>query len=407
MVFVSLPVALLALTLWGTAARAQPAEPVFSDTGPDASTYGADRGYPVPSPGTYPPSQENLIGWHTRYDRFRQTRAVPRGEGPASPLRRAEREVDVVYPYDGRYRRLADYLERHPVTGLLIARGDTVLFEHYRYGRRDDDRFLSQSMAKTVVGLLVGVALHEGAIQSLDDRADAYVPELAGAAYGATPIRALLRMSSGVAFRETYEADDDVAKLSRRLWLGAVSALRMFDTRVAMPGERFAYSSAETEVLGLIVTRATGVPLAEYLSTRIWRKLGVEADAAWAVDGSGQELAFCCLVARLRDWARLGLMLAHDGVWNGEQIVPREWVREMTASPGGDGPLGYGYQVWLLPGERRMFALLGIHGQAILVDPASGLVMVQTAVQVRPSRDPASLEGSALWYALVAQHGRP
>jgi CubicO group peptidase (beta-lactamase class C family) len=359
-----------------------------------------------------------MVGWFSHYDRFRTVRPVPRGEAAVSPLRRAAEEADVGYPWEGRYRRLADYLERNPVTGLLIARGDTILFEHYRYGRTDQDRFLTYSVAKTLTGLLVGIALHEGAIRSLDDTAAAYVPDLAGTEYGATPIRALLRMSSGVAFRETYEPDDDVSKLARGLERGAVEALRPFDTRVAPPGERFSYSSAETEVLGLVVARATGVPLAEYLSARVWRKLGAESDAAWAVDPTGQEVAFCCAVARLRDWARLGLMLANDGAWNGEQVVPREWLLEATRAPpdsraGGSGYLppraagGYGYQIWLLPGERRMFALIGIYGQAILVDPASRLVMVQTAVRPRAAGDPASLEGAALWYALVAQLGRP
>jgi CubicO group peptidase (beta-lactamase class C family) len=351
-------------------------------------------------------------GWNSRLDWHWQMRPVPRGDGPVSPLRRAAEEIDILYAYDDRLLRLGDYLDRHPVTGLLIARGDTILFERYRHERTEEHRFLSYSLAKTVTALLVGVALQEGAIRSLDDRAEAYVPELAGTEYGATPIRALLRMRSGVAFRETYLRDDDIGRLFGSLsWpsrAGAVEALRPFDTRVAPPGERFSYSSAETEVLGLVVARATGVPLAEYLSTRIWRKLGAEADAAWAVDAGGQELAFCCAAARLRDWARLGLMLARDGEWNGAQVVPRAWLLEMTTRPeGGRGAGTYGYQVWLVAGERRIFALRGIHGQAILVDPASRLVMVHMAARSRPAGDPAALEGVALWFALVAQFGRP
>ena len=406
-----LPAVLLALVISGVA-WAHPAEPVFSDTGPGAPAYGADRDYPMPDPpAAHLPTQEELVGWHSRYDRFRRMRTVPRGEATVAPLRRAGEEIDVVYPWEGRYRRLADYLERNPVTGLLIARGDAILYEHYRYGRTDEDRLLSQSMAKTLTGLLVGVALHEGAIRSLDDPAAAYVPELAGTEYGATPLHALLRMASGVAFRETYGPDDDSTRLAASLlWpggVGAIEALRPFNTRVAPAGARFAYSSAETEVLGLVVARATGVPLAEYLSMRIWRKIGAEADAAWAIDAGGQEVVFCCFVARLRDWARLGLMLAHDGAWNGEQDVPREWLREMTTLSDGSRAGGYGYQVVVMAGGRRMFALLGIHGQAILVDPQSHLVMVQTAVRVRPAGDPASLEGGALWFALVAQHGSP
>jgi CubicO group peptidase (beta-lactamase class C family) len=395
---VLLLLALLALAPSG-AARAGAADPLQTDAAAPL-LRAAEEVKP-----TFP-----FDGWNARFDNVWGMRPVPRGEA-AVPLRRAAEEIDVLYAYDGRLLRLGDYLDRHPVTGLLIARGDTILFERYRHGRTAEHRFLSYSLAKTLTGLLVGIALQEGLIRSLDDTAAAYVPELAGTAYGATPIRALLRMASGVAFRETYPRDEDLQRLFGSLsWpsrTGAVEALRPFDTRVAPSGERFSYSSAETEVLGLVVARATGVPLAEYLSTRIWRRLGAEADAAWAVDAGGQELAFCCAAARLRDWARLGLMMASDGVWNGEQVVPREWLLEMTTRPEGDRAGVYGYQVWLVAGERRMFALRGLHGQAVVVDPASRLVMVQMAARAQPSGDPAALEGVALWFALVAQFGRP
>ena len=192
-------------------------------------------------------------------------------------------------------------------------------------------------MAKTVVGLLVGIAVQERAIRSIDDLTSAYVPELAGTEYGATPIRALLQMSSGIAFTETYRSGDDVSKLGNDVFApnapGAIAAVKQFNTRVAPPGTQFNYSSADTEVLGLILSRATHTTLADYLSTRIWKKLGAEADAAWDVDPTDQEIAFCCMVATLRDWARLGLMLANDGFWNGQQIVPAQWVIDATTAP--------------------------------------------------------------------------
>ena len=184
------------------------------------------------------------------------------------------------------------------------------------------------------------------------------------------------------------------------------------NTRDASPNTRFAYASSETEVLGLVVSRAVRMPLADYLAARIWQKLGAESDAAWAIDPTGQEAAYCCFIATLRDWARLGLMLANDGVWNGQQIVPRQWLLDATSVPR-DSYLrntiapswGYGYQVWLLPGERRMFLLLGISGQDIFVDPESKLIMVHTAVRKLPVGDPKSPEVVALWYAVVAQYG--
>ena len=137
------------------------------------------------------------------------------------------------------------------------------------------------------------------------------------------------------------------------------------------------------------------------------------AGAAWAIDPTGQETGYCCFIATLRDWARLGLMLAHDGAWNGQQIVPRQWLLDATTVSPKDGYLrntiaqswGYGYQVWILTGERRMFVLLGTNGQDLLVDPESKLVMVHTAVRKQAGYNPKSPEVIALWYAVVAQYG--
>jgi CubicO group peptidase (beta-lactamase class C family) len=360
--------------------------------------------------------QELLVGLHSHYDQVRPVRAVPTSDVP-SPLKRAPRQITPVYAYDGRVKSVADYLSSNPATGLLIARDDTLLYEHYQYARSDRDRFTSWSMAKTVLGLLVGIAVSEGAIGSIDDVASKYVPELRDTEYGVTPIRALLQMSSGILFIETYQPGDDVSTLAAAVFapdgVGGLEVLKRFNTRVAPPGTRFNYSSADSEVLGLILRRAVGVPLAEYLSTRIWKKLGAEAEAAWDVDPTGQEITFCCMVARLRDWARLGLMLAHEGAWNGQQIVPRQWILDATTAvpgsylaPGGQMPtIGYGYQVWLAPGERRRFSLLGIRGQTITVDPGAKLVIVHTAVRLKPANDPGIFEYAALVPAVIAQYG--
>ena len=190
------------------------AGPVFSGTGFDAETYGASEGYPVPSlelrPGSH---QEFMVGFYSHYDKVVPTRTVAKST-TAAGLNRAPNEIVPVYHYDGRQKTIGDYLETQPVTGLLIARGDTILFEHYRYARTDKDRLLSNSMAKTITALLVGIAVSEGAIRSIDDTAATYVPELAGTEYGTTPLRALLHMSSGVAFNErSYQPDNDIFQL--------------------------------------------------------------------------------------------------------------------------------------------------------------------------------------------------
>jgi CubicO group peptidase (beta-lactamase class C family) len=218
-------------------------------------------------------------------------------------------------------------------------------------------------------------------------------------------------MSSGVAYREVSDGNDDSAKLSRALFSpqghGAEQALAQFDRREVPAGTRFHYVGAETETLGVAVARATGSTLAKLLETRVWQPMDAEADATWAVDSRGLETAYCCVSAVLRDWARVGLMLAHDGAWNGRQIVPRNWVIDMTSvaapqfAPGAATRAnGYGYQTWLLPGPGRQFALLGTLGQGVYIDPAAKLVMVHTAAREKPSGDPAIAELMALWRAL-------
>jgi CubicO group peptidase (beta-lactamase class C family) len=225
-----------------------------------------------------------------------------------------------------------------------------------------------------------------------------------------------LHMASGVAFTEVYDGADDNAKLGRQRFApngpGAVRALADFSEREAPQGTRFHYASSESQVLGLVLANAVHMPLAAYLQNRIWQPMGAEADAAWGVDPAGLEVASCCLNAVLRDWARFALLLAHDGMWNGRQIIPRQWVLDATTpsapflAPAVAPPhLGYGYQVWLQPGARRQFSLRGVHGQAIFVDPQARLVLVHTAVRLRPANDPQAVELGELWRALVARYG--
>jgi CubicO group peptidase (beta-lactamase class C family) len=298
------------------------ADPVFSNTGPDAAAYGAAQGYPVG--GRTPPSQAEMVGSYSRYDRIWPFHRVAQAAAP-SPLRRAEQEIALKYAFHGVMRSLDDYLAHNPVTGLLIARDDTILFEHYQYGRTDHDRLLSQSMAKTIVSMLIGIAIGEGRIHSVDDMAQAYVPELAGTVFGQTSLRALLHMASGVAFREDYDDPSaDNFRLGHALFgefgpagLDAAQAVAMFNTREVPPDTHFNYGGVQTEVLSLVLTKAVGMSPAAYLQSRVWQPMGAEVDAVWTVDCGGQEMAYCCFNAVLRDWARLGLLLAHDGAANG------------------------------------------------------------------------------------------
>lgn len=392
------------------AEQSSAAEPRFAQGGPDAEEYGASQGYPIGDQTTC--SQPAFrVGCHSHFDQVYEGRLVRRATTP-SPLGRAAQEPAVRYEFQGQTFTLDDYFSRNPVTGLLVARGDTILLERYQYARHDRHRFMSWSMAKTVTAMLIGIAIAEGRIRSVDDSAAVYVPALADTEYGRTSLRHLLQMSSGVRFVEEYTGKDDVSRLAadtfRQVGAGGVEAVTPYNVRAAPSGTRFYYASVETQVLGLVLRNAVGRPLADYLQEKIWEPLGAEADATWLIDRAGQEAAYCCINAVLRDYARLGLLLAHDGNWRGRQIIPADWVKEATSvRPGQPQPSAgrYGYQVWISAGERRMFVLRGIRGQAIYVDPAGRLVMVHTAVQ-RQARDIAGIrEMNAFWRGLVQQLG--
>jgi len=418
-----LVLAILAVALAGCAApTAAPSGPIaagavaaagprFAVGGHDAEGYGAREGYPVKIISRPP----FLVGAFSHYDQFFESRVVRRAATP-SRLSRAAAEPLLRYRAGVTTHTLDDYIARNPATGLLIARGDTILVERYQYARNDRHRFTSFSMAKTVTAMLIGVAIAEGHIRSVDDLAAAYVPALADTEYGRTSLRHLLQMSSGVHFSENYSGADDASRLFIETVFqdgaGGVAAVKPYNQRDWPTGTMFSYASVETQVLGLVLRSAVGRPVADYLHEKIWEPMGAEADATWLIDRTGQEVTFCCLNAVLRDYARLGLLLAHDGRWRGRQLIPAAWINEATRVRD-DQPhlrpgtarrfIGYGYQVWILPGERRMFALLGVHGQAIFVDPASRLVMVHTAAYKQAAD--SNVEAFALWRGVVAALG--
>jgi CubicO group peptidase (beta-lactamase class C family) len=393
--------------------------PSFSATGPNAELYGAEEGYPLPDIVEArrrgdPWEPKYRVGAFTHLDQIYPTRLVERA---GSPWNFKCSTAQVYYDFQGSRFSPTDYVSRNPVTGLLIAKDDHILFEHYQYARTDHDRFVSQSMVKSIIGLLIGIAIAEGAIKSVDDTPEAYVPGFRGSEYGRTPIRDLLHMSSGVDFGETRDGGRDL----NRLWngmgiafpttkMGTVNSIVQFNQRIAPAGTRFYYASIEPDVLGMVLHNAVNKSASDYLREKLWEPVGAEADARWLIDAEGFELAHFGFNAVLRDYARLGRLLAHDGAWDGKQIVPAQWMIDATTVRASDTYLlpgratkkfGYGYLLWLFPGERRQFALLGYKGQYVCVDPVSKLVMAHTAVEDPTYKD----EPWALWSALVDQLG--
>lgn len=419
--FYSAAVLAAAVLLAAPALHAEPAEELL----------GKARNYPVGTVNTWYGNPYRVGSW-SALDTVHgvQIRVVARAQ-QASPLPHAANPAAAVtYRYKGASYTLADYLDRQRATGLLILKNGEIIAEHYRYGRKDDARFLSFSMAKSVTSLLVGKAHALGQIASLDDPAEKYAKALAGSPYGATTIRQLLRMSSGLTFTERYDGKDDISRLSRASagTIGAgtpVDVLRSITDRHSPAGEKFVYASAETDVLGRVLTAATGKNMAELTTEWLWKPMGAEHDAFWRVSSDGQEQSFGAFNASLRDWARLGQLLANDGraidTATGKpgalQVVPLDYLLDAT-DPARQPPVfrprtttpyfGYGYQFWLVPLKARTFAMQGIHGQTVYVQPSTGTVMVLTSVweQASGKQDAQPYEErDALWRGVLQSLG--
>jgi CubicO group peptidase (beta-lactamase class C family) len=386
---------------------------------PDEALLGKSLGYPVGSVSSWYGSRYRVGSWSAMDKVGVPVRKVARGD-TITPLPQAAQPLDIRYRYRNIGYTLDDYLEHQRVTGLLVLRNGEIVAERYRYGRDASARFLSFSMAKSVISLLVGIALDRGLIASLDDPAGKYAKELAGSAYGATPIRHLLRMSSGLSFSERYDGNDDVARMSRAAATGVpavVDVLRSIADRRSPSGDKFVYASAETEVLGRVLAGASGRSVADLSSEWLWQPLGAERDAFWILSQDGQERSSGYFNATLRDWGRLGWMLARDGRVGERQVVPSDYLLDATDAARQPAALrprsatpyfGYGYQFWLFPLRERSFALQGVHGQAVFVQPSSGIVMVQTSVFEAASglQDPQpAQERDAFWRGVLQSLG--
>ena len=274
---------------------------------------------------------------------------------------------------------------------LLVLKDGRIVFEDYRNRMTPETRHVAFSMSKTITAMLTGIALERGEIDSLDDPAEKYVPQLAGTGYGGVTIRQILQMRSGVDYEERYDFGDNPS-FAGRLHEQAIVLNRMrfaegaLETRRANePGSTFNYSTLDTMVLGWLLEEATGETLEAQMEQRIWQPLGAEADAFWLADGppgpagaGGRALNGMGFNATLRDFARLGQLLLDDGKRGETRILPEGWVEQMTAMrPTGGRRPGYGYQTWQIDDERGAYAAVGLAGQFIYVHPESRTVIVK------------------------------
>ena len=390
---------------------------------PDEDLLGKAAGYPV-APRLGQAYQEPYrVGSFSAMDSISPHCVLEPSIQP-QPLPRASSEPAFRYRFDSKTLTLDDYMQRQRVTALLVLHDGKIVAERSSYERKPEHRLLSNSMAKTIVALGIGKAMEEGRIRSLDDTAAIYEPKLAGTLYGDTKIINLMRMASGAKFVEDYSGKDDLARFSQTTRTqGNAAGAQVITERAAPEGTLFNYASAETQMLGLVLRGATGQSLCKYIGEKIWQPLGAEARATWLTNPVDQtEQAGGNFNATVHDYARLGLLLANDGMRDGKPVVARDYLLRMTDAaqqppqfrPGtmqlkGNTYMGYGLQTWLLPGSHRRFLLLGIYGQAIMVDPELKLVVVHMAVAKDATGDASGThlgaERDALLRGIVARYG--
>ena len=378
--------------------------------GPDAAALGKEQGYKPCLQALLKP--ECRVGaWSASVSAYSKYAVKP------SPTPWALPDHEAPPPITWRWglfsKNLDDFMDATQTTGLLIIHKGKVVAERYQYDRKPGMPMRSFSMAKTFTAMLVGIAHGKGHIRSLDDKASDYWPEIANSAYGQTTIRNLLRMSSGVPFKElyTWTPDDDnwvwgqvlYASNNTNMPSRIPEFLNGKKVRGVEQGQRFHYASIETEILGRVLRRATGKTVTALTEEWLWQPMGAQDRAHWhASTTDGAEGVAGSLNASLRDYGRFGMLLANDGFrvgagagdGAGVEVIPREFVLDATdvsRQPPGFKPrvatpyFGYGYQVWLQPNKTRTFALQGIHGQSMLIQPANQIVIVQTSANMKPS----------------------
>lgn len=308
------------------------------------------------------------------------------------------------------------YLDLNRVAAVLVLDSGRIALERYRFGNGPRTRWMSMSVAKSVSSTLAGAALRDGLIRSLDDSVTHYVPALAGSAYDGVTIRDVLMMSSGVQWSERYTdpASDRRRLLDAQISQRPGSALDVMRSlvRAAPPGTRNNYSTGETQVLAEVLHGAVRMPLADYLSARIWRPAGMESEARWWLDSpDGVEIGGSGLSATLHDYGRFGQFVLEQGIVGTDTILPPGWMEEATSPKvlRGGTPIAYGYMWWTAvtpaAARDRAFTAEGIHGQYVYVNPAAQVVIVVWSAQPKPTG--GAVVDDHAFFAAVVEAMRP
>ena len=309
------------------------------------------------------------------------------------PLREPAKDWTTDYTFQGRRYSLDEYFKRNFVTGFLVLHSDQIIMEKYFHEADRNSRFVSQSLSKSIVSILVGAAVEEGAIKSVEDPITKYLPYLSEGGYRNVTVKNLLQMSTGVNYSENYRDPKSGAALIGAALLTGNPSFKSYvqsiqPTKTA-PGTKFEYQSVNTQVLGLLLEKVTGKPLNEYAHEKLWSKIGAQSD-----------------------YARVGLMMLQGGALGNNPIVSKTWVHDSTTpdaqylkpKPGGpEGGYGYAYQWWVPTGNDGVFMALGIYGQCIYVNPARHVVIVQTSAWPEPVSDLLEAEQGAVFEKIARE----
>ena len=294
------------------------------------------------------------------------------------------------FVYESRSVDVNEYLDRTDVSALLILKDGKIRYENYWLTGGREVKWISMSVGKSFVSALIGIALDQGHIKSIQDPVTIYVPQLKDSAYDGVSIKDILQMSSGASWNEDYgDPNSDINRSVRIFALGgSLDEFAASLTNENEPGTFNRYNSTDTQVLGMLLREATGTSVTEFMQKMLWDPIGAEDNAYWLLDSENMEVAYGGLNATARDYAKLGELYRLRGRMNNKQIIPEKWVDESVRPdaphlmPGensmSDYPLGYGYQ-WWIPDESGDYMAIGVYNQFIYVSPKNNSVVVQLA----------------------------
>lgn len=354
--------------------------------------------------------EENLAhSFQTMYE-IQPTATIPKGE------RTSDFEYDVkplidTFHFQGETLRVSDFLEETKTSGLLIISDDKIAFEEYYLGSDETTRFSSNSLCKSFVSALVGLAIEDGFIDSVDDSVAKYIPEFENTEIEKVTIKNCLHMASGINFDEVADMNKiSVPSMFGKNKMKSIAALGLEHE----PGTNRTYSSINTDILGEVVANATGRTLSEYMSEKIWSEIGVEQDAYWTLSG-GKELANGGLHIALRDYARFARLYMDHGAFEGKQILPEQWIEDSIATneaylkaPHDGKPyeeLGYGYQWWIPEGNEHEFTGIGVFGQWMYCNPTKKIIVVKTGADSGFEEDDKEKKSVAFFREIAAAYG--